>query len=59
MNALRRLITVIKVLSVETNLALTNARAATDTLETVLLVTNTQVRFLSLAIFLGTFFVEC
>lgn len=55
MNAIRRLITVIRVLSAPTHLALTNARAARDTLETVLLVTDTQVRFFVSHLF-GNFF---
>ena len=47
MNAIRRLITAIRVLSAQTHVALTNARAARDALETVLLVTDTQVRYFS------------
>lgn len=45
MNVIRRLITVIRTPSVQTHVALTNALAAKDILETVLLVTDTQVRF--------------
>lgn len=59
MNVIRRLITVTRVPSAQTHVVLTNALAARDTLETVLLVTDTQVRFFSLAIFFGTAFVEC
>lgn len=45
MNVIRRLITVIRMPSVQTHVALTNALAAKDMLEPVLLVTDTQVRF--------------
>ena len=49
MNVIRRLITVTRAPSVQTHMALTNARAARDMSEMVLLVTDTQVRFYSLA----------
>lgn len=62
MNVIRRLITVIRTLFVQTHVALTNALAAKDMLETVLLVTDTQVRFF-LLVFVrqvsATGFVEC
>ena len=59
MNAIRRLITATRVPSAQTHVVLTNAPAARDMLETVLLVTDTQVRFFTLTICFGTAFVEC
>ena len=45
MNVIRRLITATRVPSVQTDVALTSALAVKDMLETVLLVTDTQVRY--------------
>ena len=59
MNVIRRLITVTRAPSVQTHVALTDARAARDmSPETVLLVTDTQVRFVfvSQALFETAFF---